>query len=278
MSIIVKSTHEYFNLNESMNPIVKALVEQPDDVTEQGKINAITGKNYLKIHEQHQTLFTLAKNMVRFELQTFKENVADRLRVKYLFAAFEELMDDDLNFADTIAVNKDTFLIFENAVEQNLNKVLTEFQRLYREFSQYSAYIDSQFQLYVKHIHDIVLLKCPEYLVEPMEDFPNTRRLFNRSDQRHPAAPEEGGRARAAAPRVRRAGQGQTLLQVAAADGVRDRPLRGGLRHEVARLFYAPVGVSLFKLVKLPLSSKQTAKATKIYQRMEVYYILYASP
>jgi hypothetical protein len=176
MSLIVKTTHQYFNLNENLNPIVKALIEQPDDITEESKINAITGKNYVKVHEQLSLLTTMAKNIVRFELEAFKENVAERLRVKYLFAAFEELMSDDLNFADTIAVNKDTYLVFMGASEQNLNKVLTEFQRLYREFTQYTNYIDNQFKIYIGHIHDIVILKCPEYVVRPVENFPNTRK------------------------------------------------------------------------------------------------------
>jgi hypothetical protein len=177
MSIIVKTTHQYFNLDERINPIVKSLINQEDDVTPQEKINAITGENYVKIHEQLETLKTLAKNMVRFELGTFKDNVAERLRVKYLFSDFAELIDDDLNFADTIAVNKDSYLVFKNTPEQNFNKVLTEFQRLYREYTQYSDYIEGQFKIYIKHIHDIVLLKCPEYVVEPMEDFPNTCKL-----------------------------------------------------------------------------------------------------
>ena len=161
-----------------MNPIVKALIEQPDDITDERKINAITGKNYVKIHEQLDILTTLAKNIVRYQLGTFKENVAEQLRVKYLFADFEELMSEDLNFADTIAINKDTYLIFKNAPEENFNKVLTEFQRLYREFVQYTNYIDGQFKIYIKHIHDIVLLKCPEYVVRPIEDFPNTCKTF----------------------------------------------------------------------------------------------------
>ena len=185
MSLIVKSTHQYFNLDERINPIVKALINQENDVTEQDKIDLITGKNYVKIHEQLEMLRTLAKNMVRYELGIFKENVAERLRVKYLFADFAELMDEDLNFADTIAINKPSYLIFKNTPEENFSKVVTEFQRLYREFTQYSDYIDGQFKLYIKHIHDIVLLKCPEYIVEPMDDFANTCKeiyMINESD------------------------------------------------------------------------------------------------
>lgn len=186
MSIIVKKTHEYFNLDETINPIVKSLIEQPDEITEMAKIEAIIGKNFFKIQEQFEMLRTLAKNIVRYELEAFKENVGQHLRVKYLFADFDELMNDDLNFADTIAINKDSYLTFKNTIEENFNRVLTEFQRLYREYTQYADYIEGQFRLYLKHLHDIVLLKCPEFKIEPMENFPNIGKLaVNGSEHGH---------------------------------------------------------------------------------------------
>ena len=178
MSIIVKKTHEYFNLDPKINPIVKTLIGQPNGETSDEKISAITGKNYVKIQEQLEVLTTLAKNLVRYEVDTFKENVAQRLGVKKIFADFAELLDGDLNFADTIAVNLDTYLIFDNLPEQNINKVLTEFQRLYREFTQFKNYIDEQYKLYLTHIHDIVTLKCPGYVVEPQDNFPNVCKSF----------------------------------------------------------------------------------------------------
>lgn len=190
MSIIVKKTHEYFNLDEKINPIVKSLIEQPDEITEQAKIEAIVGKNFFKIQEQFDVLRTLSKNIVRYELEIFKENVGKHLRVKYLFADFDELMNDDLNFADTIALNKDSYLVFKNTIEENFNRVLTEFQRLYREYTQYIDYIEGQFRLYLKHLHDIVLIKSPEFKLEPMENFPNVGRFrFNCSHDQHRSAP-----------------------------------------------------------------------------------------
>ena len=124
MNIIVKKTHEYFNLDPKINPIVKALIGQENGETNDETINNITGKNYVKIEEQLEMLKTLAKNLIRYEVETFKENVGRRLRVMYLFADFAELLDEDLNFADTIAVNMDTYLVFKNAPEQNINSCL----------------------------------------------------------------------------------------------------------------------------------------------------------
>ena len=181
MNIIVKKTHEYFNLDPKINPIVKTLIGQPNGETTEEKISAITGKNYVKIQEQLELLTTLAKNLVRYEVDAFKENVGARLKVMFIFADFAELLDADLNFADTIAVNMDTYLVFKSASEQNINKVLTEFQRLYREFTQFKNYIDEQYKLYLTHIHDIVIMKCPGYVVEPQDNFPNVCKWFLRN-------------------------------------------------------------------------------------------------
>lgn len=214
MSIIVKKTHEYFNLDEKINPIVKALIEQPNHSTPEKKIELITGENFVKIQEQLEMLRTLAKNIVRYELQAFKDNVGKHLRVSQLFAAFDELMDDDLNFADSIAINKDTYIVLEMMPEENFSRVLSEFQRLYREYTQYSDYIDGQFKLYVKHIHDIVLLKCPDYVIKPMENFPNIGSArANCSEHELRASPRRGRGARVRRRRDAR-DSGAAVLQV----------------------------------------------------------------
>lgn len=174
LAYIKMRTHEFFNFDEKINPIVKNLIEMENDDTPQERISAITGENYVKINEQHQVLENLVKDVTRGELEIFKEGVVHKLRkIKGMFGDFAELLSLSLNFADTIAVNKDKYIKFDGVAEENFSAVTTEFFRLWDQHKHILNYVDEQYVKYLRGVHNIVQMKCPGYKVYPVENFPN---------------------------------------------------------------------------------------------------------
>ena len=178
MDFIKKTTHESFNFDKTINPVIKSLLKLDDHTTNEVSINLITGENFVNIHEQHQVLENLVKNIIRGEIQIFKESLSHRMLVRVLFADFNDLLAEGLDFADTVAVNKDKYLKFLNMPEEHLSLVTTEFFRLWREYVRFIDYIDQQFHKYISGVHEIVKLKCPDYEIHPIENFPNTSNIL----------------------------------------------------------------------------------------------------
>lgn len=172
-------TREFFNFDEKNNPIVKNLIELENGEATEEQISLITGENYVRIEEQHQVLENLVKDVTRGELEIFKEGVIHKLRkIKVLFADFAELLGLSLNFADTIAVNKDKYIKFVGVPEENFSAVTTEFFRLWDQHKHILKYVDEQYVKYLKGIHEIVQMKCPGYKVFPVENFPNQSNII----------------------------------------------------------------------------------------------------
>ena len=172
-------TREFFNFDEKNNPIIKNLIELENGEATEEQISLITGENYVRIEEQHQVLENLVKDVTRGEMEIFKESVVRKLRkIKVMFADFNELLGLSLNFADTIAVNKDKYIKFVEVPEENFSAVTTEFFRLWDQHKHILKYVDEQYVKYLKGIHEIVQMKCPGYKVFPVENFPNESNIL----------------------------------------------------------------------------------------------------
>ena len=178
MKLMKEEIYKSFNFNEDINPIVKALISQSNGDTPEGKINLITGENYVKIHEQHEVLETFAKDLTRSALQQFKDDTIDRYKkVDVLYADFAELLDNSLDFANTITINKEKYTMFLEMPEEKFSAITSEMFHLWREHEQYIDYLDLQFDKYITGIHEIVQNKCPGYKVKKIDNFPNTSKF-----------------------------------------------------------------------------------------------------
>jgi hypothetical protein len=175
MEYIKQMTHESFNFDEKVNPLVKALIGMKDNHTSVKTINQITGENFVKIHEQHVVLENLAKNIIRAEIEMYTAALEPKRRAltKIIFSDMQELIGETLDYADSIIINKIKYTQFNEISEELFSLMTTEIYRTWREFENYLYYIDGQFEKYMKGIHEIVLLKCPTYVVKPVEGFPN---------------------------------------------------------------------------------------------------------
>ena len=162
---------EIFSQDPEKNPFLKALEGFPNDVTEQEAIEKVLGRDFSLIKEETHSAKEYAMLLVKEDMKQYEEtNPFGNTQLTRIFKDFYDLMDLQLS-PDTLFLNKDSYVFFWEIPESQFVTVYTMLSELYEGYSPLERHINKTEKAFLKLVHKIVLLKCPDYEHREPETF-----------------------------------------------------------------------------------------------------------
>lgn len=168
---------ESLSQDPEKNPFLKALEALPNGFTGQDEIENILGVNYSKVKAQVHAAREYAAMLIKDEVRLYQDTLPfDNPGLMPLFKDFYDLMDLRLN-PDTIFLNKESYVFFMEIPESQFVTVYTMLAERYEEFIPLDKRIDATERSFMRMVHQIVPLKCPDYENREPEKFSAAKQI-----------------------------------------------------------------------------------------------------
>lgn len=162
---------ESFSQDPDQNPFLKALESLPNKYTNQSQIESILGRNFSLITEETKAILQFALLLIKDDMRLYQDTFPfGNPALMRIFKDYYDLMDLKVN-PDTIFLNKDSYVFFWEIPESQFVSVYTMLAEKYEEYIPLEKHIEASERSFLRVVHQIVLMKCPDYQHREPEKF-----------------------------------------------------------------------------------------------------------